>query len=92
LTKAAKTLEELANFNETKNTSEFVKGLKRLKLDPAIIGYSDLISGLFESGQWIFICKQHVSARFSNESELKEHFKNEAHIQSKFGLSLSAYK
>jgi hypothetical protein len=91
LTRPAKTPEELATFNETKKTTEFLKRIKQMKLDPAISGYADLVSGLFENGQWMFVCSQHVSARFSNEEELKEHFRNEAHKQSKFGQSQSTY-
>jgi hypothetical protein len=92
LTKVAKTPEEVAHFNETKNTSDFLKRMKQVKMDPTIIGYSDLISGLFEKDHWMFICKQHISSRFSNDEELKEHFRKAAHKQSKFGLSLSTYE
>jgi hypothetical protein len=86
-----KSPEEVAIQNETKKTSEFLKRIKQLKLDPAIAGYSDLVSGLFENGQWVFVCKQHIEARFSNEGELKEHFKNEVHKQSQLGRSQSTY-
>jgi hypothetical protein len=91
LTKLAKTPEEVAILNETKKTTEFLKRLKQVKLDPEIAGYSDLVSGLFENGQWVFICSQHHDGRFSNEEELKEHFRKEKHKQSSFGKSLSTY-
>ncbi len=91
LTRQAKTPEEVAIFNETKKTTEFVKRTTQVKLDPAIKGFSDLVSGLFENDQWVFICSQHVVARFSDEDELKRHFENEAHKQSKFGKSQSTY-
>jgi len=91
LTRPAKTPEEVASFNETKKTTEFLKRITQIKLDPEIRGYSDLVSGLFENGQWVFICSQHVSARFSNEEELKEHFRKESHKQSKIGKSQSTY-
>ena len=91
MARIAKTPEELAVLNETKKTTEFVKRITQVKLDPVIKGYADLVSGLFENGQWVFICSQHVSARFSNEEELKEHFRTEAHKQSKFGKSQSTY-
>ncbi|MFI5419978.1 MAG: hypothetical protein ACHQ1H_03335 [Nitrososphaerales archaeon] len=91
MTRQAKTPEEVAVSNETKKTTEFVKRITQVKLDSAIKGYSDLVSGLFENGQWMFICSQHVSARFSNEEELKEHFRNTPHTQTKFGKSLSTF-
>ena len=91
LTRQVKSPEEVAINNETKKTAEFLKRIKQVKLDPAIRGYSDLVSGLFENGVWISICSQHMSARFSNEEELKEHFKKEAHTKSKFARSQSTY-
>ncbi len=91
LTRPAKTPEEVAIHNETKKTTEFLKRIKQVKLDPAIRSYSDLVSGLFENSQWMFVRSQHVSARFSDEEELKKHFKNEAHSLSKFGRSQSMY-
>ncbi|MDA4111350.1 MAG: hypothetical protein OK439_02345 [Thaumarchaeota archaeon] len=91
LTRQAKTPEEIAILSEKKITSEFLKRIKQVKLDPAISRYADLVSGLFENGQWTFICSQHVSARFANEEELKEHFRKEAHKQSQFGKSQSTY-
>jgi hypothetical protein len=91
LTRQTKTPEEVAIQNETRKTTEFVKRISQVKLDPAIAGYADLVSGLFENGQWVFICSQHVSARFSNEGELKEHFRNEAHKQTKPGRKQSTY-
>jgi predicted peroxiredoxin len=91
LTRPAKTPEGVAVFNETKKTAEFVRRITQVKLDPSIKGFSDQVSGLFENGQWMFICSQHVSARFYNEEELREHFKNEAHKKSKFVKSQSTY-
>ncbi len=91
LARQAKTPEEVATFNETKKTTEFVKRITQAKLDPGIRGHGDLVSGLFENGQWTFICSQHVMARFTSEEELKEHFVKESHTQSKFGKSQSMY-
>jgi hypothetical protein len=91
LTKIARTPEEEATFNQTRKTSEFLKRVTQAKNDTAIKPYSDLVSGLFENDRWVFICSQHVAARFSNEEELKDHFKNVAHTQSKFGKSQSTF-
>ena len=91
MTKLSRTPEEEATFNQTRKTSEFVKRVTQAKLDPVIKPYADLVSGLFENDTWVFICSQHVAGRFSNEEELKDHFRNVAHRQSKFGISQSTY-
>ena len=91
MTRIAKTPEQVATYNETMKTSEFVKRIAQAKVDPAIIGYSDQVSGLFQNGKWMFVCSQHVFARFANEEELKGHFRNEPHTKSKFGRSQSTY-
>ena len=91
MTRPAKTPEEVATFNETKKTAEFLKRIRQLKLDPYLSGYSDQVSGLFENGEWVFICSQHVQARFSNEEEVKQHFRKEVHTQSSFEKTKSMY-
>jgi hypothetical protein len=91
LTKIARTPEEQAAFNQSRKTSEFLKRLTQAKLDPAIKPYAELVSGLFENEEWAFICSQHVAARFSNEEELKEHFRNVAHKQSTRGKLQSTF-
>ena len=83
--------EEEAKSKETSKTSQFLKRLKQVKLDPGLVGYSDQVSGLFENSEWIFVCSEHKTLRFVNEEELKEHFKNKDHKQSKFGRSQSMY-
>jgi len=83
--------EELVIQEKAKKNSEFVKRITLLKVDPAIVGYSDQVSGLFQNGKWMFVCSQHLFARFSSEEELKEHFRMEQHRQSKFGRSQSTY-
>jgi hypothetical protein len=47
------------------------------KLDLA--ANTDLISGLFESSGWSFVCFQHQQARFVDEKALKKHFEEENH-------------
>jgi hypothetical protein len=91
LTKIARTPEEQAILNQSRKTSEFLKRISQAKLDPAIKPYADLVSGLFENDVWVFICSQHVAARFSNEEELKEHFRNVAHKQSTLRKSQSTF-
>jgi len=87
LTRPDKTPEGVATSNDSKKTIEFLKRVMKAKLDPAIRGYSDLISGLFENDHWIFVCSQHVSVRLSDEEELKEHLRTMSHSQTKFGRS-----
>jgi hypothetical protein len=86
-----RTPEEEAEFNQTRNTSEFVKRVAQAKLDPAIRPSGDLVSGLFENNRWVFICSQHAEGRFANEEELKGNFRSVAQRQSKFGKSKSTY-
>lgn len=65
---------------------EFIKMLKQTKLDPAIRSYSDMVSGLYENDEWVFVCSQHLSGRFLDEKVLKRHFAEESHRRSSYVL------
>jgi hypothetical protein len=81
MTQALKTTEDVAKAKDKAVTLEFIKRIKQMKVDPAISGYGDRISGLFENSEWVFICSEHLEGRFTEEQELKKHFSENSHTR-----------
>ena len=69
---------------ETVDARDFHERVKKVKHDPEFSGYAGRISGLLEGSTWTFVCSEHTSARLKNEEALKRHFKNNAHVRSRF--------
>ena len=64
---------------ERAEASAFRRRVEEIKLDALISPYGSLISGLYESSKWFFVCSQHTDARLSSENELYTHFKRAKH-------------
>jgi hypothetical protein len=69
-----------AEGNDATVAREFYVRVIGVKNERELASWSGLISGLLdEKLGWRFVCSEHLSVRFKEESELRAHFEKEKH-------------